>query len=302
MRTVAYPNDPRQGGAQPPQGPPPGPPSPHGPPGAYQAPQGPAYGQGPAPGPGYPPPGYPPQGQPPGYPPQGPPPGYPPQGYPGGPPPPKRGASPWLIVGGIALALVLAGGAVFGGVWLYNGAVGSGSASGGGVAGGGEPGIDGVETFEILDYSHVDIGEKVDYDQFPPAGGQHYPTWQNCGVYAAPVMPELAVHSQEHGAVWITYDPDLSVTDVQTLTDLHTPGSYVIVSPMEGLPSAVVASGWGVQLQLDEADDPRLGEFLREYEQSPNVPEPGAACSGAVDQTQEEVEAALSDETDARRN
>jgi hypothetical protein len=50
------------------------------------------------------------------------------------------------------------------------------------------------------------------------------------------------------------------------------------------------------------ADDPRLGEFLREYEQSPNVPEPGASCSGAVDQTQEEVEAALSDETDARRN
>ncbi|WP_017578773.1 DUF3105 domain-containing protein [Nocardiopsis valliformis] len=189
-------------------------------------------------------------------------------------------------------------------MWLYNGAggSGSGSASGGDVAGGAEKGIEGVETFEVLDYSHVEIGEKVDYDQFPPVGGQHYPTWQNCGVYDAPVTPELAVHSQEHGAVWITYDPDLPGSDVQTLTDLHTPGSYVIVSPMEGLPSAVVASGWGVQLQLDEADDPRLGEFLREYEQSPNVPEPGAACSGAVDQTQEEVEAALSDETDARRN
>lgn len=225
-----------------------------------------------------------------GYPPQGPPPGYPPHGHPGGPPPPpKRGASPGLIVGGIALALVLVGGVVFGGVWLFNGVAGEAGA-----------GIEGVETFEVLDYSHVDLGEKVDYDQFPPAGGQHYSTWQNCGVYDEPVMPEFAVHSQEHGAVWVTYDPDLDASDVRRLTDHYTSGSYVLVSPMEGLPSTVVASGWGVQLKLDQADDPRLGEFLREYENHPDVPEPGAACSGAIGQTQEEAEAQLAEDTDAR--
>ncbi|MGD9430703.1 DUF3105 domain-containing protein [Arthrobacter russicus] len=29
--------------------------------------------------------------------------------------------------------------------------------------------------------------------------------WTNCGIYTAPVEPTRAVHSLEHGAVWLTY-------------------------------------------------------------------------------------------------
>ncbi|GHC70748.1 hypothetical protein GCM10007079_02540 [Nocardiopsis terrae] len=277
MPSVAYPNDPRQGGPQPPQGPPPGPSFPHGPSGAYEAPQGPPGGQGP-------PPGHPQQGPPPGYPPQGPPPGYPPYGYPGvpGPAPEQRSAAPWLIVGGIVLALVLVAGVVLGGVWLYGG-------SGNGVAAGG--GASETETFEGLSREHVDTGETVDYEQFPPVGGEHYGFWQNCGVYDEPVLTEAAVHSLEHGAVWITHDPGLDPAGVEALAAYHLSGSYVLVSPMEGLPSAVVASAWGAQLRTDDPRDPELGAFLREYEQSQESPEPGAPCTGAYDGTQAEFDA-----------
>jgi hypothetical protein len=31
--------------------------------------------------------------------------------------------------------------------------------------------------------------------------------WQNCGFHSDPVRNETAVHSMEHGAVWVSYRP-----------------------------------------------------------------------------------------------
>jgi hypothetical protein len=122
----------------------------------------------------------------------------------------------------------------------------------------------------------------VDYKQIPPVGGDHNPTWLNCGVYDAPVHNENAVHSMEHGAVWITYQPDLPADQVTKLQDAAKGQSYVIVSPYDGLPAPVVASAWGYQLKLDSASDPRLEQFIRTFEQGPQTPEPGAACVGGT--------------------
>ena len=130
---------------------------------------------------------------------------------------------------------------------------------------------------------HVDHVEGVvDYPQTPPAGGEHNPAWLNCGVYDQPVPNENAVHSLEHGAIWVTYDPSLSDADLETLKS-QLPSTYIVLSPFDGLPSPIVLSGWNTQLQIDDADDPRIPEFLEEYWQSQNVPEPGALCTGAVD-------------------
>jgi hypothetical protein len=135
----------------------------------------------------------------------------------------------------------------------------------------------------------VDVGqagqhteENVDYEQTPPAGGEHNPAWQNCGVYEEPIRNETAVHSLEHGAVWITYRPDLSEGQVQQLEDLAQGESYVLVSPMEDLPSPIVVSAWGQQLQVEEASDERIQQFKSAFLQGPQTPEPGAACSGGV--------------------
>jgi len=139
--------------------------------------------------------------------------------------------------------------------------------------------IEGVETFEN-EAAHVD--GVVDYEQIPPAGGPHNSAWLNCGVYTEPVPSENAVHSLEHGALWVTYDPALSDGDVDALRS-KLPSTYVILSPFEGLPSPVVLSGWNTQLQLDDVDDERIAAFIEEYWQSQNVPEQGAPCTGAID-------------------
>jgi hypothetical protein len=87
----------------------------------------------------------------------------------------------------------------------------------------------------------------VDYEQNPPVGGAHNPVWQNCGYYDQPVRDENAVHSLEHGAVWITYSPDLPQDQVDHLREIAENETYVLVSPRDDLPSPVVASAWGKQ-------------------------------------------------------
>jgi hypothetical protein len=146
------------------------------------------------------------------------------------------------------------------------------------------PGSDppaGVEAFDNLSTDHVDT--PVDYPQTPPVGGPHAypPYWQNCRFYETAVPSEHAVHSMEHGAVWITYSPDLAGDEVGLLSQLA--GDHVLVSAFEDLPSPIVASAWGRQLQVESATDVALVDFVEAFEQGPQTPEPGAPCSGGTD-------------------
>jgi hypothetical protein len=142
--------------------------------------------------------------------------------------------------------------------------------------------IPGVEEFKGLNPAHR-MGP-IEYDQTPPVGGEHAPIWVNCGAYAQVVPTEMAVHSLEHGAVWITYQPDLADADVAALRALARGRDYVLVSPWGagGLPSAVVAVAWGLRLQADGAADPRLAAFVARYANGPQTPEPGAPCRGGL--------------------
>jgi hypothetical protein len=143
-----------------------------------------------------------------------------------------------------------------------------------------EQDIDGVEAFDGLTFNHVTT--TVDYAQTPPAGGDHNAAWLNCGVYREPVPDENAVHSLEHGAVWITYDPQLPADQVATLEAMAANQSYVLVSPYEGLDSEVAVSAWGYQLKVDSADDERLPVFVQKYLLNPELSEVGAPCSNGV--------------------
>jgi hypothetical protein len=152
--------------------------------------------------------------------------------------------------------------------------------------------LEGVSTYPA-EQEHVT--GPVTYEQTPPAGGPHAPTWLNCNVYEAEVPNENAVHSMEHGAVWITYQPDLPPQEIAVLQEgLGQP--YEILSPFEDLPAPVVASAWGKQLLLDGVDDPKLRSFISEYKQGPQTPEAGAACTGGTDGVSPESGATMTPE------
>lgn len=138
--------------------------------------------------------------------------------------------------------------------------------------------VDGVTAIPGLVASHVTT--KVTYDQTPPAGGAHNPVWQTCGVYSEQISNEHAVHSLEHGVVWITYQPDLPLEQLQTLEDLTRRSDHRLLSPYPGIDSPIILTAWGYQLRVNDANDTRIQEFLSKYEQGPTTPELGASCSG----------------------
>lgn len=154
--------------------------------------------------------------------------------------------------------------------------------------------IDGVEEFSDLSANHVPSTPEPTADPtvaaadepvgtaLPPVGGDHDPVWQNCGIYAEPVGTGNAIHSLEHGAVWVTYRPGLPAEQLDVLTDLARGKPYMLLSPFPDLKSPVVLTAWGVQLELDDASDPRAATFVEKYLQGEQTPEPGAACSGGV--------------------
>ncbi|RFU39141.1 DUF3105 domain-containing protein [Actinomadura logoneensis] len=138
--------------------------------------------------------------------------------------------------------------------------------------------IAGLVSKEETNRDHVQTSVK--YDTTPPIGGAHDPLWQNCGVYTAALRNENAVHALEHGAVWITYRPDLPTDQVVKLSAKVGATPYTLLSPYPGLDAPLVLSAWGKQLKVQSADDGRVDAFLKAFVRGPQTPEPGAACTG----------------------
>lgn len=128
----------------------------------------------------------------------------------------------------------------------------------------------------------------VAYEMKPPVGGDHDQVWQNCDgdVYTTKIAEMNAVHSLEHGAVWVTYNKKAPEADVKKLAEKVGKTPYTLMSPVDDQAGAIMLSAWGKQVTVDDASDPRIDAFFTKYVQGPQTPEPGAACSGGVGATQ----------------
>ena len=141
--------------------------------------------------------------------------------------------------------------------------------------------IDGVEVYDYAK-GQGHVATPVEYPESPPVGGEHDGEWADCTgtVYSVDIRNENAVHSLEHGAVWITYDPErVSEDDVATLRDLVDGTSGRMLSPRPGLGAPISLQSWNNQLTVDSATDPRLqkaADFLTFNPDS--TPELGATC------------------------
>lgn len=139
--------------------------------------------------------------------------------------------------------------------------------------------IEGLKEFKPASANHTQ--DPVTYPQSPGVGGDHFPVWQNCGIYREPVQETAAVHSLEHGAVWISYR-DIGDTERDALEEKYGQSTYMLLSPFANRDSPIVLSAWGAQLAVDSIDDPRVEVFVKKYRMGPQTPEPGAACTGGL--------------------
>jgi hypothetical protein len=121
----------------------------------------------------------------------------------------------------------------------------------------------------------------IAYDRQPPTNGDHDPLWQNCGFYEKPIKDRHAVHSMDHGVVWITHRPDLPARQIEALRP-YGDERYVIVSPYPGQDVPVIATSWRVQLKLEGSGDPRLRQFVNQFRISEISPLSGNRCSLGV--------------------
>ncbi|SDG72029.1 DUF3105 domain-containing protein [Klenkia brasiliensis] len=151
--------------------------------------------------------------------------------------------------------------------------------------------IQGVQAFDYA-AGQQHVTENVSYEENPPVGGPHDPFWADCTgtVYDIDIRHENAVHSLEHGAVWITYDPDvLSQDDISTLADIVQGNSGLMLSPYAGLSSSdlgtpISLESWNHRLGVDSVDDPRIQQYVDFFTYGTDedgtslYPEVGASC------------------------
>jgi hypothetical protein len=130
---------------------------------------------------------------------------------------------------------------------------------------------------------HVSPPTRVAYDRFPPVGGPHDAEWAACNgvVYNTAVRNENMVHTLEHGAIWITYNPDtINADDLDILKTLVNGKQYITLSPYPGLTSKISLQAWAHQLMLDSASDERVRQFITALQRNPNTtPEVNGTCS-----------------------
>lgn len=188
----------------------------------------------------------------------------------------------------IALSAVAVVGLVAGGVVLVRSqsddssdeAAAEGNASGKFVTG-----EDGVRTWDG-DLGRNHVTKKVSYPVEPPVGGDHNQVWMNCNgdVYTKPLENEHAVHSLEHGAVWVTYTDKAPKADVEKLAAKVKQTPYSLMSPDDGQKDPIVLTAWGHQRTVTGADDPDVNAFFEKFVQGEQTPEPGAACTNGLSQ------------------
>jgi hypothetical protein len=144
--------------------------------------------------------------------------------------------------------------------------------------------ISGLHSSKGYDRKHVEgLVNYPNQKDTPPVGGDHNQVPESCQVYTAPIANEHAVHSLEHGAVWVTYNPDkLSAADVATLKAKVGVDPYRMMSPYPGLKSPISLQAWGEQVFVNKVSDKRITRFLDLFTQGPQDLERGAACQGTT--------------------
>ena len=120
---------------------------------------------------------------------------------------------------------------------------------------------------------HLPDGTKITYDTNPPAEGNHYAKPQDAGAYTTPPADGNLVHSLEHGAVILWYNPKkLSKEQIKQLTDIFDSISLskTIMTPRDSMDVPIAVTSWGRLLKLQSIDVKQIKAFFEtNYDRGP---------------------------------
>lgn len=121
------------------------------------------------------------------------------------------------------------------------------------------------EPIQIQGRDHIPVNSpRPDYNSNPPTSGSHYAQPTDWGIYQEEQKDENAVHSLEHGGIWISYKPDI---DKETKGKLEEIGkrypNSVVVSPREANDTPIAVASWGRLEKLTTFDENRIVEFIK---------------------------------------
>ncbi|MFF4268379.1 DUF3105 domain-containing protein [Streptomyces sp. NPDC001536] len=186
-----------------------------------------------------------------------------------------------LLTIGASVAVVTA--LVVGGVVLVRSQDDGGTTADSSNPGHWTTGKDGVKTWSSK-LSQTHVTKTVKYPMTPPAGGDHDARWMNCNgdVYTKELNNMNAVHSLEHGSVWVTYTSKAKKADVEALAAKVKKTPYTLMSPYEGQAAPIMLTAWGHQRTVTSASDPNVDKFFETYVQGEQTPEKGATCQGGL--------------------
>jgi len=106
--------------------------------------------------------------------------------------------------------------------------------------------------------------DPVVYESTPPTTGDHSQSAAPCGVHGTQIPDELFVHSLEHGAVGILYDPQQ--VEVETIRDIEAKvGEFddrTISAPYSGTETPISVTSWTKLMRLDEYDEDTVDEYI----------------------------------------
>ncbi len=105
-----------------------------------------------------------------------------------------------------------------------------------------------------------------EYNSVPPTSGTHSPFWAQCGVYLQSIPDIVQVHSLEHGAVLIQYNPDIDPADISALQEFaREKNSHVVVAPNPAVVPYIALTAWTVRMEMSTLDPVAVERFWLDY-------------------------------------
>ena len=117
-------------------------------------------------------------------------------------------------------------------------------------------------------------GAAITYASEPPVSGDHRPIAAECGVYSEQIPNENMVHTLEHGAVGVLYQPTAEPDEIKQIEEIvKSYESHTFSAPYPNLEDPYTVVAWAHLMRLDSYDEPAIKEFIDFFREGADSPE-----------------------------